>query len=196
MHSKQTTMQMLREELAILILVAFGGLGTAWAQDASDKLQSLVETSGRRLAIAQQVALAKWDSQAPVEDAAREAQVITAAAKDGESRGLDRKFVTHFFAAQIEANKLVQYSLLANWRRVGAAPAHRPINLAAAIRPELDELQKDLIKELADTTAIRGSAACHADTAKAVGKYLAAHNQDAGSLQEIALDRAMAATCI
>jgi chorismate mutase len=193
-------MHMLREEVAILILililVAIGGLGAAWAQDASEKLQTLVETSARRLAIAQQVALAKWDSQASVEDAAREAQVITAAAKDGESRGLDRAFVVHFFAAQIEANKLVQYSLLANWRRVGMAPAHRPINLAATIRPELNELQRDLIKELADTTAIRGSAACQADTAKAVGKYLAAHKQDAGALQEIALDRAMAVNCI
>ena len=187
---------MLREEVAILILVAIGGLGTAWAQDASEKLQTLVETSARRLAIAQQVALAKWDSQASVEDAAREAQVITGAAKDGESRGLDRAFVVHFFAAQIEANKLVQYSLLANWRRVRMAPAHRPINLAATIRPELNELQRDLIKELADTTAIRGSAACQADTAKAVGKYLAAHKQDAGALQEIALDRAMAVNCI
>jgi chorismate mutase len=189
-------MQMLKEELAILTLVAIGVLGTSWAQDASEKLQPLVETSARRLGIAQQIALAKWDSQAPVEDVAREAQVITAAAKDGESRGLDRAFVADFFAAQIEANKLVQYSLLANWRRVGMAPAHKPINLAATIRPELDEMQKDLIKELADTTAIRGSALCHADTAKAVAKYLAAHKQDAGSLQGIALDRAMAATCI
>jgi len=35
-----------------------------------------VETLVRRLAIAKQVALAKWDSQASVEDAAREARVI------------------------------------------------------------------------------------------------------------------------
>jgi chorismate mutase len=165
------------------------------AQDAVDKLQPLVETSARRLALAKQVALAKWDSGSSVEDAAREAQVITAAVKDGESRSLDSTFVSQFFTAQIEANKLVQYFLLANWHRRGVAPAHGPINLATTIRPKLDQLQKELVKELADTVAIRASAACHADTAKAVGKYLADHTPDAGPLQEIALDRAMAAAC-
>ena len=46
--------------------------GSAYPQDAIDKLRPLVETSARRLAIAKQVALAKWDSRAPVEDASRE----------------------------------------------------------------------------------------------------------------------------
>jgi chorismate mutase len=134
-----------------------------------------VEISARRLAIAEQVALAKWDSHAAVEDAPREAQVIMSAVKDGELKDLDRTFVSNFFRAQIEANKVVQYSLLADWHRVGRAPAHRPINLATAIRPELDKLQIELIRELADTAAIRASAACHAYIAKVVRKYLVAH---------------------
>lgn len=188
-------MQIPKGGLAILIALAMGGIGRACAQDATNKLQPLIETSARRLAIAQQVALAKWNSQAPVEDAAREAQVITAAVTDGKSRGLDPAFVSHFFTAQIEANKLVQYSLLANWHRVGKAPAHGPINLAKTIRPELDQLQRELVRELADAAAIRTSPACRADTAKAVGRYLAAHKRDAGPLQEIALGRAMAAIC-
>ena len=189
------TMWMLKAELAILITLAIGGTGTACAQDTMDKLQPLVGTSARRLILAQQVALAKWDSKAPVEDVAREAKVIAAAVKDGEARGLDPTFVSHFFTAQIEANKLVQYSLLAKWRRRGRAPAHTPINLATTIRPELDQLQKELVRELADTVVIRASGPCRADIAKAVGKYLAAHRRDAGALQEIALDRAMAASC-
>jgi chorismate mutase len=188
-------MAMLKAELVMLITLAVGGTGSACAQDAMDKLQPLAETSARRLVLAQQVALAKWDSKSPVEDAAREAQVITAAAKDGEARGLDPAFVSRFFSAQIEANRLVQYSLLAKWRRRGTAPAHKPINLATTIRPELDELQKELVRELADTAGIRATGGCRVDTAKAVGKYLAAHTKDAESLQEIALDRAMAATC-
>ena len=188
-------MQMVKRKLAILITLAIGGIRTASAQVPIDKLQPLVETSARRLFLAKQVALAKWDSQAPVEDPAREAQVITAAVKDGEEKGLDPTFVSHFFTAQIEANKLIQYSLLAKWHRAGIAPVHRPINLATTIRPELDQLQKELVRDLANTVAIRASAACHADTAKAVGKYLAAHKRGAGSLQEIALDRAMAAAC-
>jgi chorismate mutase len=188
-------MQIIKGALAILITLAIGGMGSAFAQDTTNKLQRLVETSARRLVLAKQVALAKWDSQAPVEDTAREADVITAAIKDGESRGLDRTSVSHFLAAQIEANKLVQYVLLADWRRAGSVPAHRPINLATTIRPKLDRLQKELVRELADTVTVRASATCRADTAKAVGKYLAGPKHDAGSLQEIALDRAMAATC-
>jgi chorismate mutase len=39
-------------------------------------LQRLVEASAQRLVIAEQVALAKWDSGTPVEDTSREAQVI------------------------------------------------------------------------------------------------------------------------
>jgi chorismate mutase len=96
----------------------------AYAQSANDLLQSLVETSARRLAFAEQVALAKWDSGTPVEDAVREAQVIASATKAGESRGLDPAWVSNFFRAQIEANKLIQYSLSADWRRVGKAPDH------------------------------------------------------------------------
>jgi hypothetical protein len=115
--------------------------------------------------------------------------------KKGESRGLNLTFVSNFFKAQIEANKVVQYSLLADWRRSGRAPVHAPIDLVGTIRPELDALQATLIVELRETTAIRASTTCPADVAKAVGKYVLVHKQSFGSLQAMALDRALAATC-
>ena len=105
---------------------------------------------------------------------------------------MDRIFVSNFFVAQIEANKLIQYSLLANWHRVGRAPA--PIDLAT-IRRELDRLQIELIEELADTAPIRATATCHADTAKLVRKYQMAHEHDDPPIQAIALDRALATIC-
>jgi hypothetical protein len=79
-------MPLIKGALAILITLAIAGIGSAFAQDATNKLQPLVETSARRLVLAKQVALAKWDSQAPVEDTAREAEVITAAIKDGDRK--------------------------------------------------------------------------------------------------------------
>jgi chorismate mutase len=178
-------------------LIAFTIMGTSAArgQTAIERFQSLVETSARRLLIAQQVALAKWDSGAAVEDLPREAQVITGAVRDGVSRGLDPTSVSNFFKAQIEANKVIQYSLLADWRREGRAPAHAPIDLVATIRPELDQVQAALIAELADTVAIRASTTCRADVTKAIGKYVLVHKHEAGSLQLIALDRALAASC-
>jgi chorismate mutase len=154
-----------------------------------------VETSARRLLIAQQVALAKWDSGAAVEDLPREAQVITGAVRDGVSRGLDPASVSNFFKAQIEANKVIQYSLLADWCRAGGARAHAPIDLIATIRPELDHIQAALIAELADTVAIRAGTTCRADVTKAIGKYVLVHRHEIGPLQLIALDRALAASC-
>jgi chorismate mutase len=95
-ESRRTYCQM-KEELVIVIIFALGEIGMARAQSAIDMLQPLAGTSARRLAIAEQVALAKWDSRAAVEDAAREAQVIMAAAKYGKSRGLDATFVSNCF---------------------------------------------------------------------------------------------------
>jgi chorismate mutase len=142
------------------------------------------------------VALAKWDSGAPVEDTSREAQVIMSAAREGESGGLQPTFVSNFFKAQIEANKVVQYSLLADWRRSGRAPTHALVNLAGDIRPELDQLQSALIAELKYSAAMRASTTCPADVSKAVGYYVSKHKHDVGPLYAIALDRALAASCM
>jgi chorismate mutase len=178
-----------------MTILAIGGTGVAGGQSAIDRLQPLVETSMHRLDIAEQVAFAKWDSKGQVEDAPREAQVIMGAVKEGELAGLDRTFVANFFKAQIEANKVVQYSLLADWYRAGEAPAHRPTDLATGIRPKLDRLQTELVDELAGTVSIRARASCRADIAMAIGKYLSAHKHDSAPRRAIALDRTLAAAC-
>jgi chorismate mutase len=121
-------MQFSKRKLALIIAFAIIGIRTARGQDAIDRLHPLVQTSAGRLLIAEQVALAKWDSGAAVEDLPREAQVIRDAVRDGDSRGLDPTSVSNFFKAQIEANKVIQHSLLADWRRSGRAPAHAPID--------------------------------------------------------------------
>ena len=165
-----------------------------WGQSTIDRLQPLVETSARRLVLAKQVALAKWGSRVPVEDPTREAQVITAAAKEGELKGLSRQFVSDFLAAQIEANKLVQYSLLAAWHRAGGAPKHHhPVSLTDDIRAQLDQIEAALIAELMETKDIRTSASCQDAAAKAVAKYLT--HRPLGSLLAVALDRASEANC-
>src|SRR5258705_7949024 len=188
-------MQLNKRKLVMVIAFIIIGTSAASGQGTIDRLQPLVKISAHRLLIAEQVALAKWDSGAAVEDLPREAQVITGAVRDGVSRGLDPTSVSNFFKAQIEANKGIQYSLLADWRRAGRAPAHAPVDLVATIRPELDHVQAALIAELADTVAIRASTTCRADVAKAVAKYVLAHKHEVGPLQSIALDRALAASC-
>jgi chorismate mutase len=181
--------------LALIVALTLYPTGKAYPQKTIEPLRTLVETSAQRLSLAEQVALAKWDSGGPVEDTSREEQVIVTATKAATVRGLDPASVANFFRAQIEANKLIQYSLLADWRRVGKAPDHTPVDLAKTIRPELDQLQTELIVELVDTSGVRSSASCRTDVAKAVGKYVSEHKSSFGHLQAIALDRAMAAAC-
>lgn len=179
----------------IAFLSVVGSLGIAKAQTAVEQLQPLIETSAQRLSLAKEVALAKWDSGAKVEDIAREAHVIQGALKASESAGLDQQATETFFRAQIEANKIVQYSLLADWQRAGKAPAHPHIDLVATVRPELDRIQASLISELKESEKIRESSSCRVDIAKAAGRYLSTHKDQSSPLFAIALDRAAAGAC-
>jgi chorismate mutase len=179
----------------LFAIFVMSGTGASLAQQDIEQFGPLVEISARRLLIGKQVALSKWDSGAAVEDPAREALVISDAVKKGESKHLEPSFVSNFFKAQIEANKVIQYSLLADWYRIGNAPDHAPIDLIKTIRPQLDEIQVLLITELANTAEIRAQATCPADIAKAVGEFLSVHRHDVGQLRAIELDRALAVTC-
>ena len=180
----------------VLILFAMLILEDKVGSAATDPLRSLVETSAQRLQIAEKVALSKWHSGAPVEDATRESEVIQKAVEDGTNVGLTPAEVVELFKAQIEANKLIQYSLLANWYRDGRAPENAPIDLTKEIRPKLDEIENRLIQELKQSAAARSATSCPVDVAKAVGEYLHSHNSDADSRDGVALDRAMASVCV
>jgi chorismate mutase len=116
--------------------------------------------------------------------------------KDGAAKGLGEASVSNFFKAQIEANKIVQYALLADWYRAGKAPDHAPVDLVKEIRPQLDEVQKSLIAELMDTVSVRASKTCRADVAKAVGKYVSTHSHGSSPIDAATLDRALAGACI
>jgi chorismate mutase len=189
-------MQLSKKKLVFVGAWAIIADTLTYPQSGRDVLQRLVETSAQRLVIAEQVALVKWDRGIPVEDEHREAQVIVNVVRAGGARGLDQTSVSNFFRAQIEANKLVQYSLLAEWRRVGKAPDHTPVDLAKTIRPELDQVDTALIAELGESTATRASTSCRIDIAKAVGRYVSLHENTLGPLKAIALDRALATACI
>ena len=160
-----------------------------------DQLQPLVETSARRLNLAQEVAFAKWDHGTAVEDPPREQHVIASAVSAGKTEGLDPAVVSRFFRAQIEANKVVQYSLLATWHKAGKVPDHQTKDLTTTIRPQLDEIQKQLIEELVSTASVRASANCRLDLATAVSGYLTTHQLSSGDVQATALKQSLAPFC-
>jgi chorismate mutase len=165
------------------------------AQTAVDQLEPLVETSARRLNLAQEVAFAKWDNGTAVEDPPREEHVIASAVTEGKTEGLEPAVVSRFFRAQIEANKVVQSSLLTTWHKVGKAPDHQTKDLTTTIRPQLDEIQKQLIEELVSTAPARAGTTCRLDLAAAVSQYLTTHRISAADLQATALNQSLAAFC-
>ena len=183
----------MQQQLTIGAILTVALTTATHAQSRIDRLQPLVGVSAKRLAIAERVALAKWDRGTAVEDAKREAQVVRAAVASAKEKGLSEQFISMFFGAQIEANKLIQYSLLAEWRRRGRAPEHKPIYLGD-IRQELNQLQEQLIQALANTRPAREPATCRADVAKAVGRYIARQPRYSPA-RAIALDRALATFC-
>jgi chorismate mutase len=175
--------------------MAMAGVCDGRAQTAVDQLQPLVETSARRLKRAQQVAFAKWDNGTAVEDPPREEHVIASAVTEGKTEGLDPAVVSRFFRAQIDANKVVQSSLLATWHKGGKAPDHQTKDLTTTIRPQLDEIQKQLIEELAGTAPVRASSTCRVDLAKAVSGYITTRQLSTADIQATALKQSLAAFC-
>ncbi|RYH68052.1 MAG: chorismate mutase [Alcaligenaceae bacterium] len=156
----------------------------------------LVKLSAARLELSRQVALAKWDSGHPVADPEgdpREAQVIKAAAEAGEQKGLPSALAGSFFADQIEASKLVQIVLIAEWTRAGRAPAGPRTDLKGQLRPALDRLQPLFIEELADTRRLRTATTCRAELADAVAEHVRANALT--PLFAAALDRGLARVC-
>jgi len=153
-------------------------------------LAPLLGSISEPLPIADQVALTKWDSGKPIQDSPREQQVIAAAAKLAPSYKLDGDEVSQFLAAQIEANKLVQYALLASWHAVGKAPDSPRPDLTKQIRPKLDQLQIQLLQHYAAFAPYRRDPECP----NWLGQQRARQARD--SIHDLALVRATGELCI
>jgi chorismate mutase len=156
-------------------------------------LVALIDAAAYRISLADQVALTKWDSGKAIEDLPREKIVIDNAVRQAALRGLSTERTADVFADQIEANKLVQYGLLAQWERAGKAPIDPRPDLARDIRPKLDALQDKLIEGLDRTRDLDTRSGCAKVVAAAVGAYVSNKRLDA--LHALALDRATARIC-
>ena len=163
---------------------------SASASAAPPTLEPLLNSIAERLEIADQVALSKWDSHKPVEDKKREQEVIASVTAQAPRYKLDPAAAEQFFAAQIEANKLVQYTHLSDWQFQGKAPDDPRPDLVQQIRPQLDDLQKRLLQQLADFTPLRTDPKCPQWLAEAV------HEPLNDPLRQLAMIRATAELCI
>ncbi|WP_207921327.1 gamma subclass chorismate mutase AroQ [Micromonospora sp. KC721] len=119
-------------------------------------LTQLVNLSAERILLADKVAAAKFGTSTPIEDPAREQQVLNQAATLAAEAGIDPEETVEFFRAQIEMSKFVQRGLYELWTaRPELAPAERP-DLATEVRPQLDRITVAFVGQLAASEDLRG----------------------------------------
>ncbi|MCD0260483.1 chorismate mutase [Xanthomonas melonis] len=173
-------------------LLAVALLGCAWPALGQPPLDPLLDRIVQRNAIGDAVALSKWDSGKPVLDQTREAAVLLSVRDQAAAHGLQADDAVRFFAAQIEANKSVQYALLDRWHERGRALQTARPDLAT-LRARLDQLQGELLDALAAAGPARAAPGCPASTARAAAHYAAQWQLDA--LHRAALVRSLGDFC-
>ncbi len=86
-----------------------------------------------RLALAPDVAWAKFHSNQPLHDPVREASILSRAADPVERR---------FFADQMAVSRLIQSRLVAAWKSGAPQPEEPPRSLTSDIRPAIDRIDR------------------------------------------------------
>ena len=139
---------------------------------------TLARLVDERLALMPDVARYKWNRQQAIEDLPREQALLDAVKAQAPQYGLAPERAVAFFAAQIEASKVLQRERFAEWQRTGQGPFEQVRDLAVDIRPRLDALNPRLLAALAafDGTAPRrafGALGATAESPSAVDVALA-----------------------
>ncbi|MFD7246577.1 chorismate mutase [Streptomyces massasporeus] len=156
-------------------------------------LASVTDLFAQRLLLADRVAAAKYGTDTPIDDPAREAQILADVRSRAAGLGLDPDAVAAVFRDQIEANKLVQRGLHARWdANPGERPTERP-DLAKEVRPALDRITTELLAALAETERARAVPSCGPRLAGAPGWSAYTHRLDALHLE--GLGRALPSVC-
>ncbi|MES2356350.1 MAG: gamma subclass chorismate mutase AroQ [Pseudomonadota bacterium] len=114
------------------------------------KIDRLLQLIDARLAIARMVAQAKRNADLPIDDPAREENILKQALSEASSRGVPESLVRNFFQDQFAASKLLQLRLHEEWQRKKQPPFSAAPNLNHDIRPVLDRITPQLIVALHD----------------------------------------------
>ncbi|MFD0782517.1 gamma subclass chorismate mutase AroQ [Micromonospora azadirachtae] len=108
----------------------------------------LMALSAQRLALGDKVAAAKYGSEIPINDEAREERLLADVVARSREIGLDPVLSHRFFKSQIEANKVLQRRLHALWAdHPELRPRHSP-DLESEVRPQLDAITKKMLFRL------------------------------------------------
>jgi chorismate mutase len=126
------------------------------AEDVSDaiSLDAIVALIAKRLALAADVAAAKFIGGGQVDDPAREEQILDWVADRLPGGSVGRETEISFFHDQIAANKVIQRGLHSHWRvNPGDSPRHWR-GLSGEIRPRLDVINRHMLLLLPDVACL------------------------------------------
>ncbi|MEN9704667.1 MAG: hypothetical protein RLZZ393_546 [Pseudomonadota bacterium] len=112
----------------------------------AEALAALVD---ERLSLMPDVARYKWNRNQAIDDPPREQAVLDAVRAQAPQYGLDPARAVAFFAAQIEAAKVLERELFVGWQANRQENFAEVKDLSAEIRPRLDALSPQLLAALA-----------------------------------------------
>jgi chorismate mutase len=182
---------------AVFLLTATAcglGLGadTAAAAPRTTPMETIAQLSAQRVGVADQVAAAKYGTTSPIDDPAREAIVIADAEQQATALGIDPAPVAKIFRDQIEASKIVQRALFAEWDAdPSLVPPTRPS--LATIRVELNTIDAELVQAIATADSALQAPSCGGHLSAAT--VHARHEQHLDALHFAALLRALPSVC-
>jgi chorismate mutase len=113
------------------------------------ELDRLLRIMGQRLALMHEVARWKWNAGQPITDPRRERELLQSVVECGRDKGLDPELVRSFFAAQMEAARLVQQADFDRWTANQQEPFADTTSLEV-LRQQIDDLNRELIDALAE----------------------------------------------
>lgn len=155
-------------------------------------LHGIADLAAQRLATADLVAAAKFGTSSPIDDPAREQQVLDTVAAQAVQLGADPDAVRAVFRDQIEANKFVQRALFQRWTdHPDQAPTTRPD--LSVIRVEINRINTELVQALADTAADRATPLCRPELGLAAVQVI--HERKLDRLHIEALAQALPSVC-
>ncbi|MEK2478873.1 MULTISPECIES: chorismate mutase [Streptomyces] len=156
------------------------------------QLRPLVALSAERLATADLVAAAKWGTGGPIDDPAREREVLDAVAALARRLGADPAATVRIFRDQIEASKVVQRGLHRRWTADPAqAPTTRPD--LARIRTEINRINGELVRAIAASPQARTAPGCAPRLA--LSALWVGHERRLDALHAAGLARSLRSVC-
>lgn len=160
--------------------------------DGYAALRPFAELSAERLATGDLVAAAKWGTDSPIDDPAREKVVLDSVAERARQLGADPERTVRVFRDQIEANKVVQRGLHDRWDADPAgAPTERPD--LGEVRKEINRVNERLVQAIAASQAARTAPSCGVLVTASTLQVV--HRQHLDGLHTVALARALRSVC-